>query len=58
MNSSFKINKLFNSRKGTSPIIATLLLVAIAVVGGVVNFTMSQEYFNTAQASGLSGIES
>lgn len=58
MNSSFKINKLFNSRKGTSPIIATLLLVSIAVVGGVVNFTMSQEYFNTAQASGLSGIES
>jgi hypothetical protein len=32
--------------------------VAIAVVGGTINFALSQQFFNSAQASGLSGIES
>jgi len=41
-----------------APVIATLLLVAIAVVGGGINFALSQQFFNSAQASGLSGIES
>ena len=40
------------------PVIATLLLVAVAVVGGTINFVFTQQYFNSAQASGLSGIES
>ncbi len=49
--------KRINSRKAVSPIIATLLLVAVAVVGGGLNFTIAQNYFNSAQASGLAGIE-
>ena len=41
-----------------APVIATLLLVAIAVVGGTINFIFTQQYISSAQASGLSGIES
>lgn len=56
-----KKNKKFtiiNSKKAVAPVIATLLLVAVAVVGGTINFVFTQQYFNSAQASGLSGIES
>ena len=49
---------IINSKKAVAPVIATLLLVAVAVVGGTVNFVFTQQYFNSAQASGLSGIES
>ena len=58
MKSSFLIFKKIKSKKAVSPIIATLLLVAVAVVGSTINFTLSQQYFNLAQASGLYGIES
>jgi flagellin-like protein len=47
-----------DQRRGVSPIIATLLLVAIAVVGGSMIFAFSQDFFVTAQISGQLPIES
>ena len=46
------------SRKAVAPIIATLLLVAIAVVGGSIIFVFSQGFFSAAQVSGSPNIES
>jgi len=46
-----------HQRRGVSPIIATLLLVAIAVVGGSIIFVFSQGFFATAQVSGTPAIE-
>lgn len=40
------------SRRGVAPVIATLLLVAIAVVGGSMIFVFSQGYFSNTQVSG------
>ena len=40
------------SRRGVAPVIATLLLVAIAVVGGSIIFVFSQGFFSEAQVSG------
>ncbi len=53
-NQGLKINR----RRGVSPIIATLLLVAIAVVGGSMIFAFSQGFFATAQISGAIPVES
>ncbi len=47
-----------HQRRGVSPIIATLLLVAIAVVGGSIIFVFSQGFFATAQISGYPSVES
>lgn len=58
MKFSFLHFKKINSKKAVSPVIATLLLVAVAVVGSAINFGFSQQYFNLAQASGLYGVES
>jgi len=44
-------------RRAVAPIIATLLLVAIAVVGGSIIFVFSQGFFSTAQISGTPQIE-
>jgi flagellin-like protein len=46
------------SRRGVAPVIATLLLVAIAVVGGSIVFVFSQGFFSSAQISGSPNIES
>jgi len=46
------------SRKAVAPVIATLLLVAIAVVGGSIVFVFSQGFFSSAQISGAPTIES
>jgi flagellin-like protein len=46
------------SRRAVAPIIATLLLVAIAVVGGSIIFVFSQGFFSAAQVSGTPTIES
>jgi flagellin-like protein len=46
------------SRRAVAPIIATLLLVAIAVVGGSIIFVFSQGFFSAAQVSGAPTIES
>jgi len=40
------------SRRGVAPVIATLLLVAIAVVGGSIIFVFSQGFFSETQVSG------
>ncbi len=52
-----KYNKL-TSRRAVAPVIATLLLVAIAVVGGSIVFVFSQGFFSSAQISGSPTIES
>ena len=52
-----KQNKLA-SRRAVAPVIATLLLVAIAVVGGSIVFVFSQGFFSSAQISGSPTIES
>ena len=44
-------------RRGIAPVIATLLLVAIAVVGGSVVFVFAQEHFDSSQISGTPNIE-
>jgi len=44
-------------RRAVAPIIATLLLVAIAVVGGSIIFVFSQGFFSTTQVSGAPQIE-
>jgi len=46
------------SRRAVAPVIATLLLVAIAVVGGSIIFVFSQGFFSSAQISGTPQIES
>ena len=46
------------SRRAVAPVIATLLLVAIAVVGGSIVFVFSQGFFSSAQISGTPQIES
>jgi flagellin-like protein len=40
-------------RRAVAPVIATLLLVAIAVVGGSIIFVFSQGFFSSTQVSGL-----
>ena len=52
-----KQNRL-TSRRAVAPVIATLLLVAIAVVGGSIVFVFSQGFFSQAQVSGTPTIES
>ena len=42
----------FHKRRAVAPVIATLLLVAIAVVGGSIIFVFSQGFFASAQISG------
>jgi len=44
-------------RRGVSPIIATLLLVVIATVGGSTVFAFSQDAFSTSQISGYPNVE-
>lgn len=46
-----------SKKRGVAPVIATLLLVAIAVVGGTIIFTFSQGFFSSAQISGAPTIE-
>jgi len=51
--------KNWNSRhRAVAEVIATLLLVSIAVVGGTIIFVFSQGFFNQAQISGTPTIES
>lgn len=57
MNSNID-NRRLHSRRGVAPVIATLLLVAIAVVGGAIVFAYSQNFFSSSQISGKPNIES
>lgn len=51
-------NSHVHYRRGVAPVIATLLLVAIAVVGGSVIFVFSQGFYNSSQVSDSPQIES
>ncbi|MCJ8307158.1 MAG: hypothetical protein HRU07_08940 [Nitrosopumilus sp.] len=53
-----KLQSKMTSRRAVAPVIATLLLVAIAVVGGSIVFVFSQGFFSSAQISGAPQIES
>lgn len=52
MNLKSMFTKTDNERRGVAPIIATLLMVAIAVVGGILIFVFAQGFF-----SGTSDLE-
>ena len=51
LKSSFK-------KRGVAPVIANLLLIAIAVVGGTIFFSFSEGFFSSAQISGNLLVES
>jgi len=53
-----KTRKCRSTHRAVAPVIATLLMVAIAVVGGTIIFVFSQGFFNQAQVSGTPTIES
>ncbi|MEM3089503.1 MAG: archaellin/type IV pilin N-terminal domain-containing protein [Candidatus Nitrosotenuis sp.] len=57
MNIQNNTRGLHQSRRGVAPVIATLLLVAIAVVGGAIVFAYSQNFFSSSQLSGKPTIE-
>jgi len=46
-----KIPRLFVHRRGLAPVIANLLLIAIAVVGGTITMVFAQNNFNSSQIS-------
>jgi len=52
------LEKRTRKHRAVAPVIATLLMVAIAVVGGTIIFVFSQGFFNQAQISGTPAIES
>ena len=52
-----KSRKYRSHHRAVAEVIATLLLVAIAVVGGSIIFVFSQGYFNQSQISGTPTIE-
>jgi archaeal type IV pilus assembly protein PilA len=54
---TLKQKELRTSHKAVAPIIATLLMVAIAVVGGTIIFVFAQGFFSSSQISGTPQIE-
>jgi len=54
----YRKNQKMTSKRAVAPVIATLLLVAIAVVGGSIIFVFSQGFFSSAQVSGVPQVES
>ncbi len=52
-----KLGEKLSNRLAVAPVIPTLLLVAIAVTGGTVIFSSTQEMFDTSQVSGYPTIE-
>jgi archaeal type IV pilus assembly protein PilA len=52
MNTKATFRNVDNGRRGVAPIIATLLMVAIAVVGGILIFVFAQGFFNTTSVAG------
>ncbi len=46
-----------SKHKAVAPVIATLLMVAIAVVGGTIIFVFAQGFFSNTQVSGTPTIE-
>ena len=58
LNCVIKRQKRSRKHRAVAPVIATLLMVAIAVVGGSIIFVFAQGYFNQAQVSGTLSVES
>ena len=52
------LEKRTRKHRAVAPVIATLLMVAIAVVGGTIIFVFSQGFFSQSQISGTPSIES
>ena len=48
---------LLSKHRAIDPVIANLILIATAVVGGTVVFAFSQDFFNTSQISGNPTLE-
>jgi len=55
---TLKPKELKTGHRAVAPVIATLLMVAIAVVGGTIIFVFSQGFFSSSQISGTPTIES
>ncbi len=55
---TLKPKELKTNHRAVAPVIATLLMVAIAVVGGTIIFVFSQGFFSSSQISGTPTIES
>jgi len=55
---TLKPKELKSNHRAVAPVIATLLMVAIAVVGGTIIFVFSQGFFSSSQISGTPTIES
>ena len=49
---TLKPKELKSNHRAVAPVIATLLMVAIAVVGGTIIFVFSQGFFSSSQISG------
>ena len=58
MTTNLKPKTSLANRRAVAPVIATLLMVAIAVVGGTIIFVFSQGFFSQSQISGTPSIES
>jgi archaeal type IV pilus assembly protein PilA len=58
MTANIKPKSRLTKKRAVAPVIATLLMVAIAVVGGTIIFVFSQGFFNQSQISGTPSIES
>jgi len=54
---TLKPKELKSKHRAVAPVIATLLMVAIAVVGGTIIFVFSQGFFSSSQISGTPQIE-
>jgi len=57
MTKNVNLEKRTRKHRAVAPIIATLLMVAIAVVGGSIIFVFAQGFFSSAQVSGIPTIE-
>ena len=57
MTKNVNLEKRTRKHRAVAPVIATLLMVAIAVVGGSIIFVFSQGFFSQAQISGVPTIE-
>ncbi len=54
---TLKPKELKSNHRAVAPVIATLLMVAIAVVGGTIIFVFAQGFFSSSQISGTPQIE-
>lgn len=58
MTNNKNLERRSKKHRAVAPVIATLLMVAIAVVGGTIIFVYAQQFFGQSQISGTPTIES